>query len=100
MVRCWLLAALLGLSGCGMLGSKSYCELAEELQLSCFGASDFGTEERSQCERQTLQVTSACREASTEVLQCYLDNQVCDDARADEMCGDLVRQAYGSGVCD
>ncbi len=100
MVRCWLLAALLGLSGCGMLGSKSYCELAEDLQEYCFSESVFDAEERAQCEKQSLKVTPACREASTEVLQCYLDNQVCNDVRGEEMCGDLVRRAYGSGVCD
>ena len=99
MVRFGMVIFLLSLCGCGMLSSKSYCELASEAYAYCFDGAQLDAEDQADCEEQAAEMTPACVEASTELAQCYVDNQVCNEFRAAEMCGDLIAAAQSPGVC-
>ena len=60
MLRIIAIVSLTLMAGCG--GSKSYCELANELYGYCFNGLQMDAEDMAECEEQVAEISAECAE--------------------------------------
>ena len=97
MLRILVIVSFALLVGCG--GSKSYCELANELYAYCFSGHQMDAEDRAECEEQVAETSAECAELYRAMAECYVDKQVCNEYRANEQCGETLAAVEANPAC-
>ena len=97
MLRMIVIVSFTLIAGCG--GSKTYCELGNELYGYCFNGQQMDAEDMAECEEQSAEVSAECMDLYLAMAECYVDKQVCNEYRANEQCGEQLAALEANPAC-